>query len=106
MESPASSALPANDSYRVNRGRGSMFFRSILFANGADLAAETAREPGFFADLNLDQAVATITSDKDEYDLKPFFYIPLNSVDAVNYRQEIFRDLEEICTSSGLQRRY
>ena len=80
-----------------------MFFRSILFANGADLAAETAREPGFFADLNLDQAVATITSGKDEYDLKPFFYIPLNSVDAVNYRQKIFRDLEDATLSGSVE---
>jgi DNA mismatch repair protein MutS len=74
-----------------------MIFRSILFANGADfIGAGPPREPAFFADLNLDQAVRAITAGKDEYDLKPFFYAPLNSTSAVKYRQEIFRDLESV----------
>jgi len=80
-----------------------MFFRSILFANSPGLAAETAREPSFFADLHLDQAVATITSGKDDYNLKPFFYMPVNSVDGVNYRQEIFRDLEDATLSGSIE---
>lgn len=94
MESPFLKRPAANDSYLVKRGRGAMIFSSILFANGTDRTAEAAREPVFFADLNLDQSVAAITAGKDEYNLKPFFYIPLNSLAAVNYRQEIFRDLE------------
>ncbi len=70
-----------------------MIFQSILFANGAGRTAEV-REPAFFADLNLDQAVATITSGRDEYNVRPFFWIGLNSKDAVKYRQEVFGDLE------------
>jgi DNA mismatch repair protein MutS len=68
-------------------------FRSILFGGGnIDLAG--ADEPAFFADLNLDQVVEAIVAGRDEYELKPFFYVPLGDVDAVDYRHEVFRDLE------------
>jgi DNA mismatch repair protein MutS len=68
-------------------------FRSILFGLG-DVDLSDAQEPPFFADLNLDQAVESIVAGRDEYELGPFFYSPLRDVEAVEYRHEVFRDLE------------
>jgi hypothetical protein len=80
--------------WRLQRSRP-MTFDSILFqgAAGRDLL-EGVTPPGFFADLNLDQIVAAITAGKEEYDLKPFFWLSLSDVDAIVYRQEIMQDLE------------
>jgi DNA mismatch repair protein MutS len=70
-------------------------FRSILFeSEDGDVAA--AQEPPFFSDLNFDQVVESILADRDEYDLKNFFYLPLRDVEAVEYRHEVFRDLERV----------
>jgi hypothetical protein len=68
--------------------------RSILFINGEDSLVE-AGQPDFFADLNLDQVVAAATLGLEEFRLPPVFYSPLRSVDAVAYRQEVARDLED-----------
>ena len=73
-----------------------MAFHSILFQNLADRASEERLSPpDFFGDLELDQIVAAVTAGKEEYGLKPFFYLPLHEADAVVYRQEIMRDLEK-----------
>ncbi|WP_258359111.1 MutS-related protein [Moorella sulfitireducens] len=71
-----------------------MTFQSILFKNPEDVK-ETVTVPGFFGDLNLDQIIDAITAGKDEYNLKPFFYTPLNDIDAIVYRQEIMQELED-----------
>jgi DNA mismatch repair protein MutS len=72
-----------------------MTFQSILFEKREDgLWPEPSEAPACFADLNLDQVVDAITSGREEYRLKPLFAIPLKEVRAVEYRQEIMRDLE------------
>ena len=72
-----------------------MTLRSILFQRTEDaLKPETTAPPPFFVDLRLDQIVDAITASKEEYNLKPFFYAPLNDSDAVKYRHEVFQDLE------------
>lgn len=86
-----SMATPQDDSQFGNP----VGFQSILFdrfETGA--GASTAREPEFFADLNLDQIVESLSVGRGEYDLKPFFYLPLQTVEGIGYRQDVFRDLQ------------
>ncbi|MCR4429598.1 MAG: hypothetical protein NUV45_01105 [Tepidanaerobacteraceae bacterium] len=72
-----------------------MTFYSILFGTTEDgIKKETLEAPAFFADLNLDQIIDAITAGRQEYNLKPFFYTPLNDIDAIKYRHEIMQDLE------------
>ena len=70
--------------------------RSILFERpSGGSAAGGLSEPEFFGDLHLDQFVESVTAGREQYDLKPLFYVPLHEVDAVRYRHEVFRDLEK-----------
>ena len=72
-----------------------MTFNSILFERTEDSKIRVTLEaPVFFVDLNLDQIIDVITAGKDEYNLKPFFYTSLHDIDAIEYRHEIMRDLE------------
>jgi len=72
--------------------------QSVLFPCVSDqLRGRQIAEPDFFVDLNLDQIVAAITAGKEEYDLKPFFHASLHDLDAIRWRQEIMRDLENRC---------
>jgi DNA mismatch repair protein MutS len=72
-----------------------MTFHSILFERTEDsIKKETLEAPVFFVDLNLDQMIDAITAGRQEYNLKPFFYTSLNNIDAIKYRHEIMRDLE------------
>ncbi len=72
-----------------------MSFPSILFARPEDFVNDRQLdEADFFTDLNLDQIVAAVTAGRDEYNLKPFFYFPLNRTDDIEYRHEVMQDLE------------
>jgi DNA mismatch repair protein MutS len=69
-------------------------FHSILFERPED-GADIREEPDFFLDLNLDQVLESMTAGREQYELKPFFYVPLHQVGAVHYRHEVLRDLEK-----------
>jgi len=72
-----------------------MNFPSVLFARPEDfINGQQLDEPVFFTDLNFDQIVAAVTAGRDEYNLKPFFYFPLNRTDEIEYRHEVMQDLE------------
>jgi DNA mismatch repair protein MutS len=72
-----------------------MSFRSILFDEmEIDADIDARRPPDFFGDLRLEQIVASITAGRDEYNLKPFFYVPLGTISSIHYRQDILRDFE------------
>jgi DNA mismatch repair protein MutS len=68
-------------------------FGSVLFERAEDMS--TAWEPpAFIGDLNLDQIVDAVTAGLEEYRLQEFFHGPLSRVEAIGYRHEVFRDLE------------
>ena len=70
-------------------------FESILYKDDVSRVRNAPREvPAYFPDLNLDQIVDAITAGKEEYDLKPFFYEPLKTIEEIDYRHEVMRDME------------
>jgi hypothetical protein len=79
-------------------------FHSILFdAPDRDGSREAAKEPEFFRDLNLDQIADAVTAGREEYNLKPFFHVPLTNLAAIAYRHEIMRDLENATLFRSIQ---
>ena len=80
-----------------------MTFDSILSGDAKDRASRDTREaPPFFADLNLDQIIDSATANKQEYDLKAFFYAPLRDVEAILYRHEVMQDLEDAALGASI----
>jgi DNA mismatch repair protein MutS len=75
---------------------------SILFPDGVPERV-AAEEPLCFHDLNLDQVVQVAVAGRDEYDLVPFYYTPLASVEQIKYRNEVFRDLEVLAVHHALR---
>ncbi|HEY94303.1 MAG TPA: DNA mismatch repair protein MutS [Dehalococcoidia bacterium] len=72
-----------------------MNFESILFETDEDRPVTKPELPDFFIDLNLDQIVEAVVKDKEEYDLKSFFWHPLKRISAIEYRHDVMRELEK-----------
>ncbi|MCW3996136.1 MAG: DNA mismatch repair protein MutS [Candidatus Bathyarchaeota archaeon] len=73
-----------------------MSFQSILFDKPQSYVESTElEEPPFFRDLNLNQVFSSITEKREQYNLYPFFSMPLRDVEGIAYRHNVFRDLEK-----------
>jgi DNA mismatch repair protein MutS len=68
---------------------------SVLHPPGTRPPPDKSVPPESWKDLNLDQVVKAALAGREEYDLAPFFYSPLQDEQAVRYRQEVARDLED-----------
>jgi len=80
---------------------------SLLFEGAPSEAGATEQDAdrSFAPDLNLDQIVAAIAGDREEPDLiTRVLFEHLHDADAVNYRQEVFRDLEDPALFDEVQR--
>jgi DNA mismatch repair protein MutS len=89
-QTPATGGLPESDPARPR-------FASLLSPTGAtsprehDPAAEA-----FVHDLNLNQIIAAVASEREEGDLiAGLLYQQAEDIEVVEYRQEVFRDLED-----------
>ncbi len=72
-----------------------MAFFSILFRKEEESKRKVKiSDSDFVKDLNLDQIIDGIVSWKKEYNLKPFFYTPLEDIDTIKYRHEVMKDLQ------------
>jgi DNA mismatch repair protein MutS len=69
-------------------------FHSILF-DRPQPEIEAGEAPAFFGDLNLDQLFAAVAAGREEYNLQVLFCEPLHDIEAVAYRHEVLRDLEQ-----------
>jgi len=79
-------------------------FYSILFHDAESVRnLDEQLPPEFFKDLNLDQVVAAVTGPWKDYNLAPFFFVPLNDLEAIRYRQEIIRDFEDSRVLQAIQ---
>ncbi len=79
-------------------------FQSILFPDGQILPEiDQQVQPDCFADLNLDQIVAAVSAGRDDYALKPFFYVSSRDVAEIRYRHDVFRDLESPTTADCIR---
>lgn len=78
-------------------------FESILFASDVADRDGAPGEPDFFADLRLDQVVASLTAGREEYELASLFYRPLHDAEAVHYRHDVLGDLEHEAVLSAVR---
>lgn len=78
------------------RANGDRAFWSILYGDAEPLVGGgPAEQPDSFPDLNLDQVVDALTRKREEYDLRPFLFTPLHSLEQVIYRQGVLRGLRQ-----------
>ncbi len=60
-----------------------------------DQAPDRGEESDAIVDLGFDQIFEAVLCGREEHDLAAFLHLPLQHADAIAYRHEVFRDLEE-----------
>ena len=73
--------------------QGSCGFVSILFPGGVPEGLIAGPATAFLADLQIEQIIAATVAGREQYELKPYFYLPLGDLATINYRHEVFSDL-------------
>ena len=76
-------------------------FPGILYPGPAPDEAEV--DPDYFVDLHLDDVEAAITSGRDQYRLAPFVRARCADTAVIEYRQDVFRDLEDPGTAQAVR---
>lgn len=72
-----------------------MSFQSILGETPYHLKPSELEYPSFFQDLNIDLIVEKILAKWADYPLLKYFYYPAGDEQTVNYRREVFQELED-----------
>ena len=70
-----------------------MQFLSILFDKNYNIE-KLSSKLDFYIDLNIDQIINTAVAYKKEFDIERFFYMPLDDIDTIAYRQDVLKDLQ------------
>jgi DNA mismatch repair protein MutS len=71
-------------------------FGSILYEAARPIAPDDPGDAsGSFADLHLEDIVASVNAGREAYGLAPVFRTPLADAAAIGYRHDVFRDLED-----------
>ena len=78
-------------------------FISVLFPE-PEATPGCVEEPDCFPDLHLDDIVAAVTAGDVNEHLKKFFNTPLDEVSTVDYRHQVFHDLERRETRQPIQK--
>lgn len=78
-------------------------FTSILDP-GTGGRRSSSPPPDLFTDLHLDQILAAVTAGYGDSDIASTFCAPLHGLRAVQYRQQVFTDLEDGQTRSAIQK--
>ena len=76
---------------------------SLLDLAGVDVVEAAVTTPGFSFDVGLDRVVEGMLAGLDRYRLEPVAYRRLSSPEAVRFRQDVFRDVEESALAERLR---
>lgn len=79
-------------------------FTSILDPGTGGDGGSSPPPPDFFGDLHLDQIISTVTAGYGDSEVASTFCAPLHDLRTVQYRQQVFRDLDDEHIRSSIQK--